>query len=265
MQDPMNLAHLVGLHTLEAFGSYQEGSRPADWILNDIRIGDQSQFGQAGDIPGDMFATNAIDAFINFETVQASMDVVLTATNIGAEAAKFRGVLIGIAVDSGAREMLPMASAVEIPPGQTVQITVRPQRATFRPERLMIANNHEEHVILAFNDGLYDFSSYGTVVKIEDEERADAFLEAMPSASEPDLIFLRLYDVDLLYGVSERTGLVVFEAGTLEQRVFDDDDDMYQDDTDRPLAPRVVTKHFLRFDPSGFVPEWLPAAATDGN
>ena len=55
----------------------------ADWIVNDFKIGNRSQFAQSGDVPGDMFATNAIDGFISFETVQTAMDVVMVVTYIG--------------------------------------------------------------------------------------------------------------------------------------------------------------------------------------
>ncbi len=55
----------------------------ADWIVNDIKIGNRSQFSQSGDIPGDMFATNAIDGFVSFETAQTAMDVVMVVTYIG--------------------------------------------------------------------------------------------------------------------------------------------------------------------------------------
>jgi hypothetical protein len=276
----VQLANLVGPHVLEAFGTYQEESSAADWIINDIQIGHRSQFTQAGALPGDMFSTNTIDAFVSFETVQTAMDLVLTATNMAAEAAVFHGAFIGRDVASGGREVLPMSSSgLKVQPEQTVQITSRPQHGAFRPERLMISGHQDKHVLLAFSDGLYDFSScYGNlnVSKIEDEERSDAFLETMPRASDPDLIFLRLHNDTLLYAVSERTGLVVFEAGMTKQRVFDDDqegddaneevpeDEEAEDGVSYgPRAPRVVTKHFLRFDPEGFVPEWLPMAQAD--
>lgn len=55
----------------------------ADWIVNDIKIGNQSQFVQSGDVPGDMFATNTIDAFVSFRTAQTAMDVVVVCTYIG--------------------------------------------------------------------------------------------------------------------------------------------------------------------------------------
>ena len=47
----------------------------ADWIVNDIKIGNRSQFSQAGDVPGDMFANTSIDSFVTFETAQTAMDV----------------------------------------------------------------------------------------------------------------------------------------------------------------------------------------------
>jgi len=55
----------------------------ADWIVNDIKIGNRSQFVQSGDVPGDMFATNAIDTYVSFETAQTAMDVVVVVTYIG--------------------------------------------------------------------------------------------------------------------------------------------------------------------------------------
>jgi hypothetical protein len=71
----------------------------ADWIVNDIKIGNRSQFSQSGDIPGDMFATNAIDGFVSFETAQTAMDVVMVVTYIGTNESgvAFYGSIIGTA------------------------------------------------------------------------------------------------------------------------------------------------------------------------
>jgi hypothetical protein len=55
----------------------------SDWIINDILIGHRSQFAQSGDIPADMFRSNAIDSFVSFETAQTAMDVSVVATYIG--------------------------------------------------------------------------------------------------------------------------------------------------------------------------------------
>lgn len=75
----------------------------ADWLITDIRIGNRSQFSQAGSIPGDMFGTNAIDSFVSFETAQTVMDIVVIATYIGAnpDGCVFRGALVGAVVKNG--------------------------------------------------------------------------------------------------------------------------------------------------------------------
>ena len=71
----------------------------ADWIVNDIKIGNRSQFSQAGDIPGDIFANTSIDSFVSFETAQTAMDVVMVVTYIGLSqgGAAFYGAIIGTA------------------------------------------------------------------------------------------------------------------------------------------------------------------------
>ena len=71
----------------------------ADWIVNDIKIGNRSQFVQSGDVPGDLFATNAIDTFVRFESAQTAMDVVVVVTYIGLNesGAPFFGAMIGTA------------------------------------------------------------------------------------------------------------------------------------------------------------------------
>lgn len=59
------------------------GGNPENWIVNDIRVGNRTQFAQAGDVPGEVFAYNATDAQITFETVQTAMDFVVIVTYIG--------------------------------------------------------------------------------------------------------------------------------------------------------------------------------------
>jgi hypothetical protein len=74
----------------------------ADWIVNDIRIGNRSQFVQSGDIPGDMFAVNAIDPFVGFETAGPAMDIVLIVTYIGLQegGCPFFATMVGSAEDT---------------------------------------------------------------------------------------------------------------------------------------------------------------------
>jgi hypothetical protein len=71
----------------------------ADWIVNDIKIGNRSQFVQSGDVPGDLFAVNAIDTFVRFETAQTAMDIVIVVTYIGLNesGAPFFAAMVGTA------------------------------------------------------------------------------------------------------------------------------------------------------------------------
>ncbi len=71
----------------------------ADWIVNDIKIGNRSQFSQSGDVPGDMFGPQAIDSFVTFETAQTAMDVVLIVTYNGnnESGTAFYGAIVGTA------------------------------------------------------------------------------------------------------------------------------------------------------------------------
>ena len=59
------------------------GGTPSDWIVNDIKVGNRSQFSQSGDVPGEVFAASASDSFVSFDTVQTAMDFVMTVTYVG--------------------------------------------------------------------------------------------------------------------------------------------------------------------------------------
>jgi len=71
----------------------------ANWIINDITIGNRSQFAQSGALPGDMFSNQAIDSFVTFETAQTAMDVVMIVTYQGGTegGTPFYGAIIGTA------------------------------------------------------------------------------------------------------------------------------------------------------------------------
>jgi len=125
-----------------------EGS--ADWVVNDITIGGLSQFNQQVDIPGDIFATNAIDSFMAFRVAPPDTDIVVTVTYIGVNegGCPFNAVMIGTKVG---KEMLeyrcvdPVVRAgpdyfnippgfacvsFETSPGRSAKITVPPLDAT---------------------------------------------------------------------------------------------------------------------------------------
>lgn len=59
------------------------GGRPSDWVVNDVKVGNRSQFAQSGDVPGEMFAATTIDGFVSMETVQTAMDFVMVVTYVG--------------------------------------------------------------------------------------------------------------------------------------------------------------------------------------
>lgn len=55
----------------------------ADWIVNDLRINEKTQFHQSGDIPGDLFSTKAIDSFIKLDVCAAGSKIEFDVTYIG--------------------------------------------------------------------------------------------------------------------------------------------------------------------------------------
>jgi hypothetical protein len=93
---PQTLVFKIGRFVISNAGT---AGGAADWIVNDIKIGNRSQFVQSGDVPGDMFAVNAIDTFVRFEAAQTAMDVVVVVTYIGLNesGAPFFGAMVGTA------------------------------------------------------------------------------------------------------------------------------------------------------------------------
>ena len=93
---PQTLVFKIGRFVISNAGT---AGGSADWICNDIKIGNVSQFVQSGDVPGDMFATNAIDTFVRFAPAQTAMDVVVVVTYIGLNESgcPFFGAMVGTA------------------------------------------------------------------------------------------------------------------------------------------------------------------------
>ena len=73
------------------------GETASAWLIQDISIGNKSQFAQAGAIPGDIFANLSIDSFVSFDTVQTAMDVTVTVSYVGTSesAVSFFGGMLG--------------------------------------------------------------------------------------------------------------------------------------------------------------------------
>ncbi len=76
------------------------GGNPSDWIVNDIRIRNVTQFVQSGDVPGEMFASSAIDCFLRMDAVGRGDEFQIVATYIGdrSDGAPFICGVLGTAV-----------------------------------------------------------------------------------------------------------------------------------------------------------------------
>jgi hypothetical protein len=79
-------------------GNTEGGS--ADWIVNDLRIANRSLFVHPGDVPGDLFATNAIGTFVKFDSwpADATIEIVVTYIGLREDGALFRARLEGTVV-----------------------------------------------------------------------------------------------------------------------------------------------------------------------
>ena len=69
----------------------------ADWVINDVRVDGKTQFLQDGGVPGDMFATNAIDGFVSFERCEKEIEMDVTYIGSNSEGCPFYGSVVGAA------------------------------------------------------------------------------------------------------------------------------------------------------------------------
>lgn len=67
----------------------------ADWIIEDIRVDGKTQFQQKGPIPGDMFATTAIDGFVHFEECREYIEIDVTYIGTNKDGAPFFASVVG--------------------------------------------------------------------------------------------------------------------------------------------------------------------------
>lgn len=54
-----------------------------DWVVTDVRIGNMSQFSQAGDVPGAAFSATAAE-LVRLTTLQMAMDFTICVRYVGA-------------------------------------------------------------------------------------------------------------------------------------------------------------------------------------
>ncbi len=79
------------------------GGTPTNWLIDDIKVGNRSQFAQAGSMPAEAFAATSFDAYVSMETVQTAMDFVIQVTFVGTASAgeQFRAVVLGTGAVQG--------------------------------------------------------------------------------------------------------------------------------------------------------------------
>jgi hypothetical protein len=59
------------------------GGNTDRWVVHDIRIGGRTQLSQAGALPGDLFSSTSIDAFLSMSVVQVTMDFTIIVSYVG--------------------------------------------------------------------------------------------------------------------------------------------------------------------------------------
>ena len=89
----------------------------ADWVVNDIRIDGTTQFAQSGDIPGDMFAANALDGFVKFQP-GTRIELVVTYIGLDEGGCCFRARVLGTVVRDDLAQPPPDVRAVVRTAGQ---------------------------------------------------------------------------------------------------------------------------------------------------
>jgi hypothetical protein len=69
------------------------------FLLNDLRVGKNSQFVSAGAVPARTFAENGVSVTLALDTAQVSQQIVISVTNFSGGPARFVASLIGTAVE----------------------------------------------------------------------------------------------------------------------------------------------------------------------
>lgn len=101
----------------------------ADWIVNDLRVNGRSQFFQSGDIPGDMFATTAIDTFVKIEPCDPGLAFEVDVTYIGSSergaifAARLEGTVLRDDYSAAPPDLHALVETIGQGPGELVVAT----------------------------------------------------------------------------------------------------------------------------------------------
>lgn len=71
----------------------------SSFLINDLRVGKNSQFVNATAVPAETFTQGAFGVRLKLDTAQVSQDIVMSVTNVSAGAVRFTAALIGPAVE----------------------------------------------------------------------------------------------------------------------------------------------------------------------
>lgn len=75
------------------------GAFAPSFIINDIKVGKNSQFVNSAAAPGDAFGPTAFGVELQLDTCQISMDIVLDVTNISGAALRFIATMFGRSIE----------------------------------------------------------------------------------------------------------------------------------------------------------------------
>ncbi len=70
-----------------------------DFMLQDVKIGKNSQFTASAEVPAVVFAETSFGVRLKMDTCQISMDIILAVRNLSANARNFTAAIIGPAVE----------------------------------------------------------------------------------------------------------------------------------------------------------------------
>lgn len=69
------------------------------FLVNDLKIGKNSQFVNAGSLPGEAFSNLSVGVTLKMDTAQVGNDIVINVTNTSAGALRFVAAILGSAVE----------------------------------------------------------------------------------------------------------------------------------------------------------------------
>jgi hypothetical protein len=75
------------------------GAIASSFLVNDFKVGKNSQFAASGAIPGDAFSPTAIGARMKCDTAQVSNNISLNVSNVSGGGLRFNAAVFGEAVE----------------------------------------------------------------------------------------------------------------------------------------------------------------------